>query len=147
MAQPSLVSTRPLQRHQSQIARDLLATLKPICVPDEQHEGQCRQRTHSGMRLQASRRRTITRCSTAHHQDVQVVPRANRTFSTARNPIPSASSNTNAPPAFAPSPPWRFSALAAALGGNTYSAIPADSAPSLAPLPLKGSATVSCLVS
>src|ERR1022692_176276 len=90
---------------------------------------------------------SITRCSTAHHQDVQVVPRANRTFSTARNPIPSASSNTNAPPAFAPSPPWRFSALAAALGGNTYSAIPADSAPSLAPLPLKGSATVSCLVS
>src|SRR5450755_3902158 len=59
MAQPALVSTRPLQRHQSQITRDLLSTLKPICVPDDQHEGQCRQRTHSGMRLQASRRRTL----------------------------------------------------------------------------------------
>src|ERR1022692_3736635 len=90
---------------------------------------------------------SISRCFTSHHRDVRAFPRANRTFSTARNPIPSASSNTNEPPVFAPWPPWRFSALAAALGGNTYSAIPADSAPSLAPLPLKGSATVSCLVS
>src|SRR5260370_5029147 len=29
---------------------------------------------------------SISRCSTAHHRDVRVVPRANRTFSTARNP-------------------------------------------------------------
>src|SRR5580700_5206264 len=52
---------------------------------------------------------SIARCFTSHHRDVRAFPRANRTFSTARNPIPCASSSTSAPPAFAPSPPWRFS--------------------------------------
>jgi hypothetical protein len=52
VSQAALVSARLLQRHQSQIARDLLATLKPIRSPDDQHERQRRQRTHSGMRLQ-----------------------------------------------------------------------------------------------
>src|ERR1700675_2921007 len=90
---------------------------------------------------------SITRCFTSHHRLFRAFPRTNRTFSTARNPIPCASSSTSAPPAFAPSPPWRFSVLAAALGGNTYSAIPAGYALSPAPLPLTGNATVSCLVS
>jgi hypothetical protein len=39
---------RTLQRHQSQIARDLLATLKPIGSADDEHKGQRRQRSHSG---------------------------------------------------------------------------------------------------
>src|SRR5713101_4854920 len=45
---------------------------------------------------------SITRCLTSHHRDVQVVPRANRTFSLARNPIPCASSSKGEPPVFAP---------------------------------------------
>jgi hypothetical protein len=40
---------------------------------------------------------SITRCLTSHHSDVQVVPRANRTFSLARNPIPCASSSKGEP--------------------------------------------------
>src|SRR6202521_3191931 len=90
---------------------------------------------------------SIARCFTSHHRDVRAFPRTNRTFSTARNPIPCVASSTNVLPVFAPSRPWRFSVLVAALGGNTYSAIPAGYALSLAPLPLTGSATVSCLVS
>ena len=35
------------------------------------------------------------RCSTAHHGDFRAAPRANRTRSTADNPIPGASSSTN----------------------------------------------------
>src|SRR5712692_3462859 len=35
MSQPALIPARLLQRHQSQIARDLLATLKPIRSPDD----------------------------------------------------------------------------------------------------------------
>ena len=90
---------------------------------------------------------SIARCFTSHHRDVRAFPRTNRTFSTALNPIPSAASSTNAPPAFAPSRPWRSSVLVLSSGGNTYSAIPGGCEPSLAPLPLTGSATVSCLVS
>src|ERR1700733_1906048 len=90
---------------------------------------------------------SISRCFTSHHRDIRAFPRTNRTFSTARNPIPSASSSTNEPPAFAPSRPWRSSVLVAALGGNTYSAIPAGYARSLVPLPPAENATVSCLVS
>src|ERR1019366_629553 len=57
---------------------------------------------------------SITRCCTSHHRDVRAFPRANRTFSTARNPIPCVASSTNEPPVFAPWPPWRSSVLAAA---------------------------------
>src|SRR5438094_9076068 len=46
---------------------------------------------------------SITRCSTSHHGDFRAVPRANRTFATARNSIPGASSKTSEPPA---SWPW-----------------------------------------
>src|SRR5258705_13390199 len=53
MPQPSPIPTRILQRHQSQIARDLLPTLKAIRFPDDQYESQCGQRTHSGMGPQA----------------------------------------------------------------------------------------------
>ena len=90
---------------------------------------------------------SITRCFTSHHRDFRACPRTNRTFSTARNPIPSVASSTNEPPACAPWPPWRFSVLAASSDGHTYSAIPGGYARSLALLPLTGSATVSCLVS
>ncbi len=67
---------------------------------------------------------SITRCSTTHHRDVRVVPRANRTFSTARSPIPCATSSTCERPASVPWRPWRSSALAAWPGGNTCCAIP-----------------------
>src|ERR1035441_4299706 len=90
---------------------------------------------------------SITRCSTAHHRLFRVVPRANRTFSSARNSIPCASSSTNEPPVSAPWRPWPSSALAAWLGGHTYCAIPGGCAPSLAPLPPAGNAAESCLVS
>jgi hypothetical protein len=36
---------------------------------------------------------SISRCFTSHHRDVRAFPRTNRTFSTARSPIPSASSS------------------------------------------------------
>src|SRR6266849_3844161 len=90
---------------------------------------------------------SITRCSTTHHRDFRVVPRANRTCSTARNPIPYATSNTAEPPVFAPSLPSRSSVLGASPGGNTCCAIPGRCVPSLAPLPPAKSATTSCLVS
>ena len=54
---------------------------------------------------------SITRCSTSHHRDFRALPRANRTFSTARNSIPCATSSTCEPPVSAPWRPWRSSAL------------------------------------
>jgi hypothetical protein len=45
------------------------------------------------------------RCSTAHHGDVRVVPRANRTFSSARSPIPCATSSRDGLPVYEPWPP------------------------------------------
>src|ERR1700694_65176 len=90
---------------------------------------------------------SITRCLTAHHRDFRAVPRANRTFSTARNSIPCASSSKGEPPVFAPLPPWRFSVRAASSGGHTYSAIPQCCAPSLAPLPPAENVIESSLVS
>src|SRR5450755_1861341 len=66
---------------------------------------------------------SITRCSTAHHEDFRVVPRANRTFSIARNPIPCATSSTGELPASAPWRPWRSCVRAVALGENTGCAI------------------------
>src|SRR5216684_3211069 len=44
-----------LQRHQPQIARDLLPPLRPVRSADHQHEGQRRQGTYSGMCLQTLR--------------------------------------------------------------------------------------------
>src|SRR5882762_7350525 len=90
---------------------------------------------------------SITRCCASHHRDVRAFPRANRTLSTARNPIPCVASSTNEPPVSAPWRLWRSSVLVASSDGNTYSAIPGGCAPSLAPLPLAGNATVSSLVS
>src|ERR1700732_4964846 len=62
---------------------------------------------------------SIARCFTSHHDDFQAVPRANRTLSTAHNPIPCASSSKGEPPVCAPWPPWRFSVRAASSGGHT----------------------------
>src|ERR1019366_6812935 len=59
VSQPSPLSGRLLRRHQSQIARDLLAALKPLRSPDDQHEGQRRQRTDPGMRPQPLRLGTL----------------------------------------------------------------------------------------
>src|SRR5579864_7678173 len=89
---------------------------------------------------------SIARCSIAHHSDVRAVPRANRTFSTARNPMPCASSSTFGRLTCGPSRPSQSSAHAASSGGSTYCAIPGGCVPSLAPLPPAGSATVRCLV-
>src|ERR1039457_2903076 len=90
---------------------------------------------------------SITRCSTSHHRLFRAFPRANRTLSTAHNPIPCVASSKGEPPVCAPWRPWRFCVLAASSGGHTYSAIPGGSALSLAPLPLTGNATASSLVS
>src|SRR5882672_664521 len=90
---------------------------------------------------------SIARCSTAHHGDFRVVPRANRTCSTVHNPIPCAASSTSEPRVCVPSRPSRSSVPVAAPGGSTYSAIPDHCAPSLAPLPLTKTATESSLVS
>src|ERR1700690_114893 len=72
---------------------------------------------------------SITRCSTAHHGDFRVVPRANRTFSTARNSIPCATSRTCEPPVSAPWRPWRSFVLGASPGENICCAIPDRCAP------------------
>ena len=56
---------------------------------------------------------SISRCSGAHHRLIRAVPRANRTFSTAQNPTPCATSSRDEPPVSVPSPPWRSSAPAA----------------------------------
>ena len=86
---------------------------------------------------------SITRCSTSHHRLIRAFPRANRTLSTAHNPIPCVASSKGEPPVCAPWRPWRFCVLAASSGGNTYSAIPGGCAPSLVPLPPAGNATAS----
>src|SRR5580704_7432583 len=90
---------------------------------------------------------SITRCFTSHQRDFRAVPRANRTSSTARNPIPCASSSKGEPPVCAPGPPWRFSVRAASSGGHTGCAIPEGYVPLLAPLPPAGNVTESSLVS
>src|SRR5579863_9106815 len=63
--------------------------------------------------------RQISRCSTAHHDDVRAVPSANRTCSTADNPIPDASSCTGELPACGPPSPHRQVEILAAPLGNT----------------------------
>jgi hypothetical protein len=88
---------------------------------------------------------SIARCSTAHHRDVRVVPRANRTCSTADSHIPGASSSTDEPPACGPLLPWQFFVLAASSGGNTCCATRVRCAPSPAPLPPIESATSNSL--
>jgi len=55
---------------------------------------------------------SITRCSTAHHRDFRVVPRANHNFSTARNPIPCATSSTDERLVCGPWRPWQSFVLA-----------------------------------
>jgi hypothetical protein len=50
VSQPLLADTGILLRNQSQIAADLLAALEPLHRPDDQHEGQRRQRAHTRMR-------------------------------------------------------------------------------------------------
>src|ERR1700686_1215693 len=67
---------------------------------------------------------SITRCLTAHLGDFRAVPRANRTFSTARSPIPCATSSTSEPPVSGSLRPWQSSALAALPSGNTYRGLP-----------------------
>src|ERR1700735_5698008 len=47
-----MARTGVLARNQSDIATDLLAALKPLHRPDDQHEGQRRQRAHTRMRHQ-----------------------------------------------------------------------------------------------
>src|SRR5216684_4757359 len=66
---------------------------------------------------------SISRCSTYHYRDVRVVPRANRTFSTARNPIPCATSSTDERRVSALWRPWRSSVPAASSRGKTCCAI------------------------
>lgn len=43
MSQPSPVPARLLRRHQSQVAANLFATMKPLWSHDDQHERQCGQ--------------------------------------------------------------------------------------------------------
>ncbi len=62
---------------------------------------------------------SLHRCSTAHHRDFRALPRVS----------PGATSSTDAPPAFAPSLPWRSCVPAAWRGGRTCCATPADCAP------------------
>ena len=83
------------------------------------HDYQCRLPREGERDAQS-----ITRCWTAHHRDVRAVPRANRTFSTARNPIPCATSSTGERRVSAPSLPWRSSVPAAWPDESTYCAIP-----------------------
>src|SRR5262249_45619426 len=49
VSQPSPISAGIFQRHQSEIARYLLPTLKAIPISEDEHEGQCGQSTHTWM--------------------------------------------------------------------------------------------------
>jgi hypothetical protein len=49
VSEPSPIAAGVFQRHQSQIAGHLLAAVKPIRFPEDQHERQRGQRTYSGM--------------------------------------------------------------------------------------------------
>ena len=59
VCQSSPIPAGVFQWHQSQIARHLLATLKTARISDDQYEGQCGERTDSGMRHQLLRRGTL----------------------------------------------------------------------------------------
>jgi hypothetical protein len=47
------------QRHQSEIAGHLLSALKALGVSEDQYEGQCGKRTHTGIRHQSPRFGTL----------------------------------------------------------------------------------------
>ncbi len=49
MPQPSPISARLFQRHQSQVAGNLLPTLKALGLPDDQHKSQRSEWTDTGM--------------------------------------------------------------------------------------------------
>src|SRR6516162_733272 len=49
MPQPSLIPAGVFQRHQAEIARNLLPTRKALGFPDDQHEGQGGEWTDTGM--------------------------------------------------------------------------------------------------
>src|SRR5215831_20737596 len=61
MSQSSTVPARFFQRHQSEIARHLLAAVKAFGVPDDLHEGQGGKGTNSGMSHQPLCLRTFFR--------------------------------------------------------------------------------------
>src|SRR5215467_5207423 len=60
-SQSSTIPARLFQRHQSEIARHLLAAAKAFSVPDDQHEGQGGEGTDSGMGHQTLRLWTFFR--------------------------------------------------------------------------------------
>jgi len=53
VSQSATIPAGVFQRHQSEIARHLFPALKAISLSDDQHEGQCGERTDTGMRHQS----------------------------------------------------------------------------------------------
>ena len=62
---------------------------------------------------------SIARCFTAHQRLFRACPRADRIFSTARNPIACATSSKDEPRVCVPSQPWRSFVLVAWPDGKT----------------------------
>src|SRR3989442_7807799 len=59
VTQPSPISAGLFQRHQSEIARNLLPTLKSLCFPNDQHKGQRGEWADTGMSHQSLRFRAL----------------------------------------------------------------------------------------
>ena len=93
---------------------------------------------------------SIIRCSTTHHCDLRGLPRANRTLlQLLVIPLLAHHPATSEPLVVVPLRLWqRSSVLVAAPSVTVFTpAIPADSAPTPAPLPPTENAAASCLVS
>src|SRR5205807_5656528 len=59
VTQPSPISAGLFQRHQPEIARNLLPTLKSLCFPNDQHKGQRGEWADTGMSHQSLRFRAL----------------------------------------------------------------------------------------
>src|SRR6266446_8093121 len=59
VSQPLMVSTGVFTGNQPNVAADLLATWKTFPSSNDQHEGECRKRTHARMRHQSLRRGSL----------------------------------------------------------------------------------------
>src|SRR3989454_12707536 len=59
VSQSAAIPAGVFQRHQSEIAGHLLPALKAVGFSDDQHEGQCGERTNTGMGHQSTRFGTL----------------------------------------------------------------------------------------
>ena len=102
MSYPQSIPSGIFQRHQSEIARHLLAARKPVRISDDQYEGQRGERTDPGMRHQA------LRCGTLFHLALDRLTQ----FGNHRVQSNQQLQQVTSPPARPRSQPERFQSLA-----------------------------------